>query len=222
MKTAIVMSDNDENVPASIREECQRLRKLTDDEIGQEFDVALNATTEHFIKLAAIVRVKEERGCDLSELRIGMIDYLRKIAYGQLMPEMMADHGHRASLLKNLANLPLQDQGRVYREGVRVGRLTDKGEIDSVLMPLADLPTKQIRAVFAPGHVRSPEEQVRWSRFQQREAVGPAPERPACLVGKQSIEITRPVTLRKIDVIPFIKTMFSARELRAILKDIGA
>lgn len=184
-------------IPAQLERMYQELRKLSDAELDREFGVTLDATSEHFMRLAVMVRIMEERGRDLSELKNGMIAYLRKIAYGQLLPEIMADFGHRPSVLKRLSMLPMPDQAKAYKQGVEVGVFGNNGGVEHVKLPISSLNPEQVKAVFAPDHIRTPEEQIRFMRFQNRIPSEQRPEPPAYVVNKGKLIVSRPATFTK-------------------------
>lgn len=211
MNTALAMNDDhrpeQSPVPAAMKAEYDRLAALTDDALGDELGATLSLTAQHFAKLAMILRVKEERGHDLSDLKIGMVGYLRKIAYGQLLPEVLADFGHSPSLLRRISGLPTPDQTRVVRDGVTVGIPRPGGAVDAVKIPASSLTPAQASAVFAPDHIRTPEEQVRQLRFTSHAASEPRPEPPPYTISGNACVVNRACRLTKRDVQNILKAM---------------
>lgn len=107
------------------------LSSETTDRLRERLAQILARTAEDLIEMARIVRELESRGEDLSGLRLGMIDYLRRIAAGQLLP----------GLVVRLSGQPRRRRERVRadreRGGIVVGRAFAR--LDEVLRALAEL-----------------------------------------------------------------------------------
>lgn len=112
--------------------------------------------------MAAIVRELEDRGEDLSQLRLGMTRYLRKIAYGQVSPEVVVRFGEYPLLVDRVAALPTPDQQKLCSgEPVRLMLLTERGTDHRMVDPLA-LNRHQIAQIFDRDRIRTDAEQVAW------------------------------------------------------------
>jgi hypothetical protein len=134
--------------------------------LRQELIQQTRKTAEGFLRLAWIVRLLEERGDDLSGLRFSLIPHLRRIAYGQLLPELLVRFGSHPSLLRRVSLLPIPDQKRlVERQSVELAVLVidpENGEVPVYTKREADpgkLLGPQIFQVFGPDRLRSYAEQ---------------------------------------------------------------
>lgn len=153
------------------------LAGLTSDTLRAMLSKSLERTARELTRLAWIVRILEERGEDLADLRIGLLSYLRQIAYGQVLPEVVVRFGSAPTLVRAIAALPSPDQRRLA-DGEPVPMVVREG--DTYTHRLVD-PLKmsggQVRQVFASDHVRDEGEQI--LRLQDRAAAKPpAPKNP--------------------------------------------
>jgi len=128
--------------------------------LREMLSTAMQDSADAIRRLAMIVRELESRGEDLSGLRIGIVNHLRRIAYGQTIPEVVLRFMQYPLLLKFVGSLPLPDQEQLAT-GVPVPLAfrTDTG-VDHRLVDPLDLTGVQVRQVFVQGAIRSPEQQV--------------------------------------------------------------
>lgn len=141
-------------------EELRALAALGTAQLRAELSRALERTAAHLMRLALIVRVLEERGEDLSDLRLGLLPYLRQIAYGRILPEVVVRFAESPALVRTIAALPPPDQRRlaagepvplvVAREGGHDIRMAD---------PLR-MTAAQIHQVFRHGRICDESEQL--------------------------------------------------------------
>lgn len=96
--------------PENVQAEYERVRLLDDSALDAELSTIITATAENIAKIAAIIRAKEERGHDISAIRVGMVQYLRLVSEGKLIPEAVATFGHRKQILRRLASVPVHHQ----------------------------------------------------------------------------------------------------------------
>lgn len=144
-------------------EERSRLAALDSDSLRLELTAAMRVTAAHLIRLSWIVRLLEERGEDLSELHVGMLDYLRKIAHGQCLPEVVVRYVESPMLVQRISRLPLPDQRRLAAgEPVKLLVRSPSGEITHRQMNPLHLTLRQVHQVFAADKLRSDAEQVAW------------------------------------------------------------
>lgn len=186
------------------------LSSLNTEELRERLGKALEITATHLIEMAAIVRLLEERGEDMSDLRFGLLQYLRKIAFGQLLPEVVVKFQSSPLLMGRVAALPIPEQERVVNRGeITVVLIRDGGEIDRRLVPATSLSQSEIRQVFAPNHMRNEGEQVSWLRER----------RPKKEAGEQ---VKRPIKIQRTrgGVLVEKTTFISIEELRSLLKDL--
>jgi hypothetical protein len=146
---------------ASIDGELSRLRALESDALRRELADSLAGTAHHLLRLAAIVRILEERGEDLTELRIGMLGHLRRIAYGQVLPETVVRFAEYPLLLQRVGQLPIPEQRRLADgESITIAVRREDGTFDHrEADPLAMTP-QQIHQVFSRGSIRGLGQQI--------------------------------------------------------------
>ncbi len=167
-------------------------------ELKAELANVLTITASSLVRAAAIVRVIESRGESLAQFKSGLIGYLRKIAHGQLLPEVVAVFvGHPA--LKRIAQLPEPDQRRCLEsDGLPIGVMLN-GQVDQRMKPILQMEQFEVRQVFADDHIRSPEEQLAWLKSQElrRPQFDHEIEVAPYTISGNSILVTRPVRLTK-------------------------
>lgn len=137
------------------------LSEMTTDQLRKELSRALDLTARNLMRLALIVRALEERGEDLSDLRLGLLTYLRQIAYGAVLPEVVVRFAESPTLIKAIAALPMPDQTRLAA-GDPVDLVVPRGEHGHDIRradPLR-MTVEQIRQVFAKGRIRDEAEQI--------------------------------------------------------------
>jgi hypothetical protein len=87
--------------------------------------------------------------------------YLRQIAYGQVLPEVIVRYAEQPSLVRTIASLPFPDQEYLSNGGkVELAVARDDGSLDHRLVDPLHLSRDQMRLVFARGRIRPPEEQI--------------------------------------------------------------
>lgn len=138
----------------------QELHELSTVELRDQLAGQLQLTADHLLRLALIIRELEDRGEDLSNFRLGLMPYLRQIAYGQVAPEIVVRYAGFPSLIQRVSRFPMPDQVRIASgEPVPLvvlrGEKTDVRQVD----PL-HLTREQLHQVFAQDHIRSVSEQA--------------------------------------------------------------
>lgn len=131
------------------------------DVLKRELVESLGLTARGLLRCACIVHVLEERGEDLTAMQIGIINFLRKIACGQLLPEVVVRFAGNTVLLKRIENLPIADQRRLAT-GSPVALLvlgTDGGRTIRQADPLK-MTAQQVKQAFAGDHIRDEGEQA--------------------------------------------------------------
>lgn len=138
-----------------------KLLAMTSEQLRAELVKALQVTADSLRWTAWIVRLLEERGDDLSDLKIGILDYLRRIAYGQVTPELVVRYAQSPALLRTLAALPLPDQQKIAAgEPVRVVVRRPDGQFDHRMAEPLKLTRDQVAQVFGRGKIRDDAEQI--------------------------------------------------------------
>lgn len=141
------------------------LGTMTTEQLHDELVRSLSVTVGQVVRMAEIVRLLEERGEDLSDLRIGLIGYLRRIAYGQVLPEIIVRYHGLGTLLSRAAAMPIPDQERLIRDDrVVVADIAPDGSVSHRMVPPTSLSFEQINQVFGRDQMRSLEDQVLYLR----------------------------------------------------------
>lgn len=154
-----------------------RYESMDNERLKAELERLATVTVEGIIAMAAIVRILDARGVDLSGLRLRWLSKIRRVAYGSLQPGFILLAIQARELAKAAELLPMPDQQRivddeplpviVLREGV--------GPEPRMVRPSL-MESWQIRQVFARDHVRSETEQVNYLDNPRRR---PIPKTPA-------------------------------------------
>lgn len=147
-------------VAERIESEIRSLTSLSSEDLRRELQSAALGVAQQLLRLAAIIRVLEERGEDLSDVKVGMVRYLRRIAYGQVLPEIVTTYADYPLLLNRLTTLPLPDQERIAKgESLAVMIQTASGPDTRLVAPM-NMTAEQVYQVFGDGRVRSDAEQA--------------------------------------------------------------
>lgn len=158
--TEIIPNPHPED-PEATRLALASLAGMTTEQLRLELAESLRMTAESLLRVALIVRTLEERGEDLTELRIGLLPYLRRIAYGQVLPEVVVRFAQSPALVRQISSLPLPDQRRLAAgEAIELIATTEGGEIDHRRVDPLFLTPDQVRLAFGPGRIRPLEEQA--------------------------------------------------------------
>lgn len=145
-----------------IEADAEQIAAMPTERLRQELTRGLQITAHNLLRLAMIVKALEDRGEDLSDLRVGMLAHLRRIAYGQTTAEVVVRFSGFPSLIGIIANLPMPDQQRLGAgEPVKLLVRGSNGPEHRLVDPLA-LSREQARQVFARDHIRDESEQIVW------------------------------------------------------------
>lgn len=197
----LALARRPESVPAGMEGQARALAEMTTEQLRGELARSLELTAAHLVRLALIVRTLEDRGEDLAGLRIHMLPYLRQIAYGQVLPEIVVRFAESPLLIRSISTLPIPDQ-RSIAEGrpVPMAIRKDDGSVDHRLVDPAYLRREQVAQVFARDRIRPIEEQIVLleARGKPREpkpatkggAVRPDRERGGIVVGRTFVPLS--------------------------------
>jgi hypothetical protein len=151
---------------------------MTTEELKESLARAFEVTARDLLRCACLLHVLEERGEDVSDLRLGgMMTHLKRIAGGQLLPEVVVRFSGRPSLVSVIGSLPLDDQRR-FSEGTLVPLLVyapDGTRTVRQADPL-NMTARQVRQAFARDHVRTEAEQALLLDDRRERASLPVPE----------------------------------------------
>ncbi len=121
----------------------------------------LRNQAQNLVLMAKSVKALEDRGEDLSELRIALMPKLRLIACGQLLPEVLL-RGWPSRLVQFVSRLPIDQQERLVNgEAIDVSVYGPSGEVTIQKFGPTEIDrVKDLRLqVFASDHVRTLPEQ---------------------------------------------------------------
>lgn len=152
-----------------VQSQLKTIEKMSKEELRAELAKCLRVTAEQLVRSAAIVRRLEDLGDNLEDLKTGMIGYLRKIAYNQLIPDLVVMCQGAPMLMSKVMTLPIPDQQKIVSgEPMRVMELTEKGEETHRLVPPLMLSSEQVRQVFGRECIRNDRQQVLYLRDQKQ------------------------------------------------------
>lgn len=168
------------------------MKAMSDAELDAALAQHLGWTAQGFLVLAHIVAEKERRGHIIDAYRCGgILHHLRKIACGQLLPEIVVLFGHNSTLITRIGNLPLTDQRRIADgEPIPLALPTPQGDKTHRMIDthtLASAKPEVVNQVFARDHIRTIAEQAVHLDQKREEARKPIPER----IGKGVIDVER-------------------------------
>lgn len=167
------------------------LSGLATEELRQQLAEALRITALDFVRLAMIVTELESRGEDLETLKIGILHHLRKIACGQLLPDVVVRFYLMPVLISAIGNLPIPDQQRLASgELVQVAIQTPNGDLTHRLADPLEMTQAQRKQVFAKDHIRNLAEQRNFLD-QQQTIQGTASKRTPEHIGQLRIDPER-------------------------------
>jgi hypothetical protein len=149
----------------------------TTERIKHELAHTLGLTANSLRRAALLVRTLEERGEDLSGLRLALLSHLKKIACGQLLPEVVVRFAGKPLLITLIGNLPIDDQRRLSSgDPVRLIVIGDDGRRTHRLADPLYMVPRQLRQVFATDHLRTDAEQNLILDDRRRISSAPVPE----------------------------------------------
>lgn len=126
------------SAPAARLTMIEELSALPTAELRGELAKALGLTAANLLRLAVIVSILEDRGEDMAAFKGGFLDILRKIARGDLLPDIVVLFSAEPEKIKRAGALPIEgqreivegrrivpDRKRTRSYGPEVGRLPD-------------------------------------------------------------------------------------------------
>lgn len=136
------------------------LGSMSTQTLRSELAKSLTMSARHLHHLAMIWAELEKRGEDLSDLRTGLAVYLPMIAAGRLDAEAVIRFAGQPTVLRSLANLPVERQHALALGGsVPVLTVNASGEYEGAELPAITLTAAQARLVFSGDTIRSVAEQ---------------------------------------------------------------
>lgn len=134
--------------------------RMSDDELREAIRRSFMVGVQSIHRAAMAWRVAEGRGIDLSDLRFRLANYVRRVAHGQMLPEVIAVfYGAPRERIEKIASLPLPDQKKAVDGQIKTV-VKEEGKTTYRLLHPNDMTTQQFRQVFASDHIRSETEQI--------------------------------------------------------------
>lgn len=156
--------DGDEELRQSI----EQIEGETDvEKLTQGLLSCVALTVRTLVLLGVYIRRLETLGADVLNLRVPNMGYFRRIAHGQLLPEVFIELAGTPHLLRKVSLLSVQDQETV-NNATPLEVLLPGG--DHLLVAPKDMTFSQVRQVFANGSIRSKPQQAAWLADQQQQA----------------------------------------------------
>lgn len=91
----------------------KEVASLSNEELRKELVDRLCISVEHLVRVAALVAELESRGENLRGLRIGLLPYLRQIAAGKLVPEIVVKFAGVPNSIRAIGSLPAPEQLKI-------------------------------------------------------------------------------------------------------------
>lgn len=147
------------DVPESLQVELNQIANCNDSEwLLNQLKESLSITVNHVIKVAALLRRLDENGVDI-DIEFSLIPMLRKVAYGQVLPELIVTLQGDNQLLAKAVTLSIPEQRAIARN-LPVQVMISGGGHRKV--PPLSLTRRELRQVIGRGKIRTPAEQIGW------------------------------------------------------------
>ena len=150
--------------PEKLEQLTAEIEAFTTQQLRVELARGLQLTAQHFVRLALIVKVLESRGEDLSSLKVGsLLHHLRRIACGQMLPELLVRFAATPLLIAKVGCLPITDQQQIAAgQGVRLLVYSPTGEATHRMADPIAMSGEQVKQAFDSDHIRNEAEQSLW------------------------------------------------------------
>ena len=153
------------NLPENLRKDADRIMATNDAKLLlKELAKNLRISLDSIVRTALYIRRLEELGVTEFEINIPGLSYIRKIAYGQLLPELFLAALGRQRLLDRTSSLPMPDQ-RLVANNKPFKVMLDGG--DHTMIPPLSMSSAVVSQVFHKGAVRDETEQVLYRRERE-------------------------------------------------------
>lgn len=137
------------------------MKGMTTEQIQRRLVDATMRTATGLAEMAACVVELESRGVDLSHLKLAILPYLRLIASGQLLPDIVVRYAGQQRLLSAAAKIPLADQAVLLETGrVRIAVMEKDRSIGFREVDPRALTPHEINRVFSSDGILPAEKQI--------------------------------------------------------------
>jgi hypothetical protein len=106
------------DVEPALQKFLKSVREQSTEDLKKELAALLGFPADNLMKLAIVVQELENRGENLTGLKIGILPLLRKIASGTLLPEIVVIYAGNPALIKTIALKPIVEQQRILEQGL--------------------------------------------------------------------------------------------------------
>ncbi len=141
--------------PAAWEGLCVEVRAMTPAQRREELGMGFRLIAERLVRMAAVLRIMEELGEQFDPKELPYLSELRRIAYGQLLPEAFCRFVEREHVLRAVGKLTIPEQKRLA-SGAHVELLVvmPNGSFDELRPDPLDLTPAQVRQVFDGDRIR--------------------------------------------------------------------
>mgnify|MGYP003148623940 CR=1 FL=1 len=168
------------------------------------FEEKFTLTVEAVRELAAIVKRLDELDVEL-EINPKILAHFRKVAYGQVIPELVANLQGSPALLNRASMLPLPDQQRIANdEPIQLALLSG----DHRAVSPSEMTPRELRQAFNKSAIRTNSEQVGWLRDEQIKTQAKTRAKPAiALDGKRKGIVVGDVFISTKDMLGYLNQL---------------
>ena len=146
---------------STVESQIAELQSVDTEALKTQLSLCLDEIASSMLRMAAIVRVLEDRGEDLDALKLQLLPTLRLIAHGQIAPEAVVRFASQPPLLRLISKLPIPDQKRLGSgDAIDVAEYDAHGQITTRRLDPLYLGYRRLRLIIADTHVRTPAEQI--------------------------------------------------------------
>lgn len=184
---------------------------MTTKDLLKALHESFGATVTNLVRLAMIVRALEARGEHVPCLDPSLDRYIRQIAYGNLLPEVVVRYSSVPSLMRLVALLPTPDQQRLAKgEPIKVVEVQN-GQTTTRLVDPLKMSREQRDRVFTDGRIRDEAEQANLLARNGREV----PKSPPVQRGPITVDRVRKkvrVNGREVELAAIVDAFASLQE----------
>lgn len=147
------------------------LQSLSEDELMDVIREGLQVSAYGLVRTAMAIKELESRGKDLSGFKISFLPFLRLVASGQLMVEVLVQFIEQPGIVRILSRLPLPDQKRIADgESIKLVVYGKDGGFTSRMFPVKTMDLRQVRQCIGYDKIRTETEQIALLESQKTRA----------------------------------------------------
>ena len=173
---------------------------------------SIEMTAKRLMQMAAIWRVLEARGEDLSALRQGIVGYIPMIAHDRLDARVVVQYAGQKTLLAALAKLSLNEQRKVLETGTVTALRIEGDQVVEKTLALSKMAAADVYLAFGEGGLRPIDDQRVLLAGKIERVIKKKKENPCRVVRTATVENGKLV---------FGGVAMDAATVAALLKDAG-